>query len=276
MRSLTGAKNPDGEADPIIVHPDVRRLLLTQKALIEGYRAFVYWLGVQIDLVARADADTAKEADELMALLTPIAKAFVTETAIECANHALQTFGGHGYIKEHGIEQVVRDVRISAVWEGTTGIQALDLIGRKVLGSGGELLKKFTKIVHKACEAHKADEGLAAFAEALAAANREWGELTVLVGGKAMENPDEVGAASVDYLMYGGYLVLGYFWLRMAAVARDRLAAGEGDADFYRAKLTTARFYFERLLPRTAVHAAGVRAGADNLMALDAAHFHFD
>ncbi len=275
MRSLTGPKNPDGEADPLIVHPDVRRMLLVQKAFTEGYRAFLYWMNQQGDIVKKGDAAAAKEADDLMALLTPIAKAFVTETGFECTNLALQCFGGHGYIKEWGVEQLVRDSRISMVYEGTTGIQALDLIGRKVLGSGGELLKKFTKQVHKACEAAKADPVLAPFAEALAAKNREWGELTMHLGGKAMENPDEVGAGSVDYLMFGGYVVLGHVWLWMARVAQQKLAAGEGDADFYRAKLATARFYFERLLPRTLVHAAGVRAGAAGVMDLPAGHFAF-
>lgn len=275
MRSLTGPKNPGGAADPIIVHPDVRRMLLTQKAFTEGYRAFLYWLMKKADVVAKGDEVAAKEADDLMALLTPIAKGFVTETGFECTNLSLQCFGGHGYIKEWGVEQLVRDCRISMVYEGTTGIQALDLIGRKVLGSGGELLKNFTKLVHKLCEATKSEDSLSAMANALAEKNKEWGALTMDVGGKAMENPDEVGAASVDYLMYSGYVVLGYFWLLMAQKAHAQLAANAGEAGFYKAKLATARFYFERLLPRTLMHAAAVRSGSANLMALDAEHFAF-
>ncbi|HEY9036971.1 MAG TPA: acyl-CoA dehydrogenase C-terminal domain-containing protein [Pseudomonadales bacterium] len=275
MRSLTGAKNPAGAADPIIVHPDVRRMLMTQKAFTEGYRAFLYWLIQKADVVAKGDEAAAKEADDLMAFLTPIAKGFVTETGFECTNLALQCFGGHGYIKEHGVEQLVRDCRISTVYEGTTGIQALDLIGRKVLGSGGELLKKFTKLVHKLCEASKNDAQLSGLATVLAEKNKEWGALTMDVGGKAMENADEVGAASVDYLMYSGYVVLGYFWLLMAHKASEQLASGNGDADFYKAKLATAQFYFDRLLPRTLMHAAAMRSGSANLMALDADHFAF-
>jgi len=227
------------------------------------------------DIVEKGDKTAAKEADDLMAFLTPIAKGFVTETGFECTNLSLQCFGGHGYIKEWGVEQLVRDCRISMVYEGTTGIQALDLIGRKVLGSGGELLKKFTKLVHKLCESTKDDETLSALANALAEKNKEWGALTMDVGGKAMENADEVGAASVDYLMYSGYVVLGYFWLLMAQKAQAQLAAGAGDASFYKAKLATAQFYFDRLLPRTLTHAAAMRSGSANLMALDDGQFAF-
>lgn len=267
MRSLTGPKNPDGPADPIIVHPDVRRMLLTQKAFAEGTRAFLYFLALQIDKDIYGNAQEQEEADVFLALLTPIAKAFTTETGLESANLALQCFGGHGYIKEHGVEQIVRDVRISTVYEGTTGIQALDLLGRKIMGSGGKTLQAFTKVVHKYCEANKANADIAEQVEVLARLNKEWGELTQLLGERAMKNADEVGAASVDYLMYSGYIVLAWFWAQMAEVAAKKLAAGEGDAAFYRAKIQTAQFYYARILaPRAAGHAAGIRAGAATLM----------
>lgn len=274
MRSLTGPKNPDGPADPIIVHPDVRRMLMAQKALQEGFRAFLYETAFVSDRVLHAcDEEDKKEAEDRLALITPIAKAFCTELGFESTNLGLQVFGGHGYISEHGMEQVVRDTRISMVYEGTTGIQALDLIGRKVLGSGGELLRKFTKEVHKFCEATKETESLAAKVEKLSALNKQWGELTMHVGGKAMEDAEEVGAASVDYLMFSGYVVLAYTWLKVAKVAQAKLDAGTDDAAFYQAKLHTADFYFQRILPRAAAHAEMAMAGAGSMMALAAEDF---
>ena len=275
MRSLTGPKNPDGPADPIIVHPDVRRMLLTQKAFAEGGRMLIMLCAQQVDRLQKGSEEDKKDADELLAFLTPIAKAFLTETGFESANLGMQCFGGHGYIAEWGMEQNVRDARISTIYEGTTGVQALDLLGRKVLMSQGELLRKFTKMVHKFCQAEIDNEALAPYVTKLQELNKEWGELTMHVGVKAMENPDEVGAASVDYLMYSGYAVEAFLWARAAKIANDKLAAGEGEADFYRAKLATARFYFERILPRTATHAVTMQSGADNLMELDAEHFAF-
>ncbi len=276
MRSLSGVKNPDGPADPIIVHPDVRRMLLTQKAFAEGGRMLAYFAAKQVDLAESAESEEErKAADDLLSFLTPIAKAFMTETGYESANLALQCFGGHGFISEWGAEQNVRDCRIALLYEGTTGIQALDLLGRKVLGSGGELLKGFTKIVHKFCQAQAGNEAMKEFIEPLAALNREWGELTMHVGGKAMENPDEVGAASVDYLMYSGYVTYAYFWALAAAKAQEILAAGTSEDAFYNAKLSTARFYFQRLLPRTQTCVATIKSGAGNLMELDADNFAF-
>ncbi|HKK22961.1 MAG TPA: acyl-CoA dehydrogenase C-terminal domain-containing protein [Pseudohaliea sp.] len=272
MRSLTGPKNPDGPADPIIVHPDVRRMLLTQKAIAEGSRAMLYYLAMLGDVVDRGDAGRAKEADDLMALLTPIAKAFVTEAGYEAANHGVQIYGGHGFIREWGMEQIVRDARIAMLYEGTTGIQALDLLGRKVLGSGGKLLTAFTDHVSAFIAAHD-DEAVVEFMEPLGRYKDEWLTLSLAVGEKAMSNADEAGAAAVDYLMYAGYVTLGYFWARMAVVAQAKLAAGEGDKDFYEAKLHTARFYFQRLLPRADAHRAALESGADNLMAMPEALF---
>lgn len=273
MRSLTGPKNPEGPADPIIVHPDVRRMLMTQKALHEGFRAFLYEISFVSDRVLHAHCeDDKKIAEDRLALLTPIAKAFCTELGFEGANLGLQVFGGHGYISEHGMEQIVRDTRISTVYEGTTGIQALDLIGRKVLGSGGELLRLYTKEIHKFCEAEKANPALSAHADKLSALNKQWGELTMHVGGKAVENAEEVGAASVDYLMFSGYVALAYTWAKIAKVASEKLADSD-DKAFYQAKLHTADFYFQRILPRAGAHAEMAMAGGDSMMALSADEF---
>lgn len=275
MRALSGPKNPEGAADPIIVHPAVRNMLLTQKAFAEGGRALIYYCAQLVDKVKLADDDEKKQADALLAFLTPIAKAFLTETGFESANHGLQVYGGHGFISEWGMEQNVRDARISMLYEGTTQIQALDLLGRKVLMSQGESLKGFTKIVHKFCQTQSDNAELSGLIDALSKLNKEWGELTMQVGMKAMQDREEVGAAAVDYLMYSGYVTLAYFWARMAVQAQEALAAGSSEEAFYKTKLTTARFYFERILPRTLAHAQVMKAGASSLMELDAEHFSF-
>ncbi len=274
MRALTGAKAPDKPADPIIVHPDVRRMLLTMKAFNEGNRALTYFTAQMLDVAHLSpDADARQEAEDLLAFLTPICKAFMTDTGLEVTNHGMQVFGGHGFIREWGMEQLVRDCRIAPIYEGTNGIQALDLLGRKVLGSQGKLLRNFTKIVHKFCAANAGHPQLGEFVAQLDGLNQQWGELTMKVGMAAMKNPDEVGAASVDYLMYSGYIVLGYLWLRMALVARTQLESGEGDGDFCQGKLATCEFYFKRLLPRTAAHRSAIEAGSDCLMKLPAQLF---
>ncbi len=275
MRSLSGPKNPDAEADPIIVHPNVRRMLLTQKAFAEGGRAFIYWLGTLLD-IAHADMGEQSEAcEDLLSLLTPIAKAFLTETGLEAANYGVQIFGGHGYIKEWGMEQIVRDGRIATIYEGTTGIQSIDLLGRKVLGSGGELLKNYTKIVHLFCKEHAGNEAMQEFIEPLQAMNKEIGELTMQIGAAAMENPEEAGAASVDYLMYSGYFVLAHMWAKMALLAHSKLEEGTSEESFYAAKIKTARFYYQRLLPRTAMHKQAMLSGAENLMSMAEENFKF-
>ncbi|MBR9866785.1 MAG: acyl-CoA dehydrogenase [Oceanospirillales bacterium] len=274
MRALNGPACPDKPADPIIVHPDVRRMLLTQKAFAEGGRALIYYCAQLVDRVnLTTDSDERQQADTQLAFLTPIAKAFLTETGFESANLGLQIFGGHGYISEWGMEQNVRDSRISMLYEGTTGIQALDLLGRKVLMTQGESLKSFTKVVHKFCESQADNRPLQEFINPLARINREWGDLTTRIGMKAMMNREEVGAASVDYLMYSGYVTMAYLWARMAATAQQKLDAGEGDRRFYQAKLKTARFYFERILPRTKTLEATIDSGADNLLAMDEDEF---
>ncbi len=274
MRSLTGPKNPEGPADPIIVHADVRRMLLTQKAFAEGSRAFLYYLAQLGDVMQAGSEEDAKKADDLMAFLTPIAKAFVTETGFESANLGMQVYGGHGFIREWGMEQIVRDARIAMLYEGTTGIQAMDLIGRKVLGSGGKLLMGFTEIVSEFCAENTSEED-AEFVTRLKDLIDEWLELSMTIGTAAMENPDAAGAAAVDYLMYSGYVTLGYFWARMAVLAREKIAQGDGDVSFYEAKLMTARFYFDRIMPRTRAHKKSMLTGPENLMDMPEAMFDF-
>ena len=276
MRSLTGPKAPEKAADPIIVHPDVRKMLLTQKAFAEGGRALVLLTAKNADIVHKGETEEArKEADDMLGFLTPIAKAFLTETGFEAANHGVQVFGGHGFIAEWGMEQIVRDTRISMLYEGTTGIQALDLLGRKVLMTQGAALKQFTKLVHNFCKENAEDADMKEFVEPLAKLNKEWGDLTMKIGMSSMQNRDEVGSASVDYLMYSGYVTLAYLWAQMAKVAKTNLASGTTEEDFYGAKVKTARFYFQRILPRTATHAISMVAGADSLMSLDEEHFAF-
>ncbi|PAU77938.1 acyl-CoA dehydrogenase C-terminal domain-containing protein [Halomonas salipaludis] len=272
MRALSGPKAPEKAADPIIVHPDVRRMLLTQKAFAEGGRMLVLYTAQMVDVVEHGqDAAERERAETLLGLLTPIVKAFLTEVGFEATNEGVQVFGGHGFIQEWGMEQLVRDARITRLYEGTTGIQALDLLGRKVLMSQGETLKVFTKEIHKFCQAEADNPVLAEFIKPLAKLNAEWGELTMGVGMKAMQDREEVGAASVDYLMYSGYVTLAYLFAR---AAKHASAALEGDEHaFYQAKLDTARFYYQRLLPRTRAHAAMVQAGAGSLMAISADDF---
>ena len=276
MRSLSGVKNPEKEADPIIVHPAVRNMLLTQKAFAEGGRALVYFLSFYADQVeALEDADQKKAADDMLSLLTPIAKAFLTETGSESAKHGVQVYGGHGFIAEWGMEQIVRDTRIACLYEGTTEIQALDLLGRKVLQTQGAMLRNFTKIIHKFCEENKDNPAMAEFTAPLAALNKEWGDLTMRIGMKAMQNPDEVGAAAVDYMYFSGYVTLAYLWARMAKVAQDTLTGDTTETAFYDTKIKTAQFYFKKLLPRTRTHVDTIDAGLDSLMAVSAENFAF-
>jgi alkylation response protein AidB-like acyl-CoA dehydrogenase len=274
MRALSCPQAPEKPADPIIVHPDVRRMLLTQKAFAEGGRMLVLYTAQMLDIVEHGqDAVEREQAEVLLGLLTPIVKAFLTEVGFEATNEGVQVFGGHGFIQEWGMEQLVRDARITRLYEGTTGIQALDLLGRKVLMSQGETLKVFTKEIHKFCQAEADNDELAEFTGPLAKLNAEWGELTMGIGMKAMSDREEVGAASVDYLMYSGYVTLAYLFARAAKQAKAALAAGSDDAAFYEAKIKTARFYFARLLPRTRAHAVMVQAGAEPLMALSSEDF---
>ena len=276
MRSLSGPKNPDGPADPVIVHPDVRRMILTAKAFAEGGRAMIYYLAMQGDIVRQSKDDKeVEQADALMALLTPIAKAFLTEVGVESAIHGIQVCGGSGFIREWGAEQNLRDAKISTIYEGTTVIQALDLLGRKILLSQGRALSIFTKLIHKFCEANGDNEELKPFVERLASLNKEWGAVTQAIGLKAMQNPEEVGGASVDYLMYSGYICLAFFWTLMAKTAQEKLAAGTTEEAFYKTKIATADFYFKRILPRTMAHKGAIEGGLECLMAIDQDKFLF-
>jgi acyl-CoA dehydrogenase len=274
-RALTGAKAPDKAADPIIVHPDVRRMLLTQKAWAEGSRCFAYWLALQVD-VAHSHPDEAqrKAANDLLALLTPIVKAFITDNAFTATNMALQVYGGHGYIREWGMEQYVRDARINMIYEGTNTIQSLDLLGRKVLGDSGTRLRAFGEMIKTFVEEEGTNEAMADFINPLADLGEKVTKLTMEIGMKAFQSPDEAGAAAVDYLRIVGHLVYSYFWARMARVALTRIEAdGDKVEPFYTSKLATARFYFDKLQPETASLIRSARSGAGSLMALPAELF---
>ena len=276
MRALTGKKFPDKVADPIIVHPDVRKMLMTQKAIAEGGRAMVYYTAKIADEIEMAKTDEArKDADDRLGFITPILKAFLTELGCESANHGMQVFGGHGYIKEWGMEQIVRDVRISTLYEGTTGIQALDLLGRKILLTRGKSLNKFSKEILTFCKdksmisrnPHKRQ--MNKFVWALGKNVANWQQYTMRLALKAKKDRDFVGSASVDYLMYSGYVMMGYFWAQMAQTAYEKLAGEVENRDFYRAKIKTAEFYFERLLPRTKSLAKTMMTDPKTLMQLD-------
>ncbi len=276
MRSLSGPKNPAGPADPIIVHPDVRRMLLTQKAFAEGGRALIYFAATQGDILTRSlDPDARKLANDVLGFLTPIIKAFLTEVGFESANLGLQCFGGHGYVSEWGVEQNVRDARIAMLYEGTTGIQALDLLGRKVLGTRGKALDPVTSFILDFCKRSRSRKELRPYLKTLVRLTRKWRGLTRKIGFAAMRNRDAVGAASVDYIMFSGYLLLGVAWAASARAAYWRLEQGTSEEAFYRAKIQTAKFYFDKILPRTSSLLETMSTGPDALMNLDEAHFMF-
>ena len=271
MRSLSGVKAREKEADPIIVHPDVRRMLLTAKAYAEGGRALQIFCTLLLDKEHHhPDERVRKDSGELVALLTPIVKAFITDNGHVATNACLQVFGGHGYIREWGMEQFARDNRINMIYEGTNAIQALDLLGRKILGNNGATLKKFGKLVGRLVEEEGVNESMAEFINPIAALGDQLVKFTTEIGFKGSQNADEVGAAAVDYLRVAGHFVFGYLFARMAQVALREIEAGSTDA-FYVAKLQTARFYFARLFPETATLMRTARAGTRSLMDTDEA-----
>jgi hypothetical protein len=274
-RSLTGAKNPDGPADPIIHHPAVRASLMKQKALNEGMRALALWIGTAIDVEERHPDPEVRAANaDLVALMTPVIKAFLTDMGFDNTNAALQTYGGHGYVREYGMEQFVRDARIGQIYEGTNAVQAMDLIGRKLPEGMGRLLRRFFHPVNELLEGTKADATLGEFAEPLGKAFGRLQQVTQAVATKMMGNPEEAGAAAEDFLAMMGYVSVGYMWLRMAQVSAGKLAAGAGDAKaFHEGKLATARFYMQKVLPQVHTHAARIMAGAAPVMALSAEAF---
>ena len=270
MRSLSGAKAKDKPADPIIVHPDVRRMLLTAKAYAEGGRALMSYCSMLLEKEHyHPDEKTRKDAGEMLAMLTPIVKAFITDNGWIATSGCMQVFGGHGYIKEWGMEQFVRDARINMIYEGTNTIQSLDLLGRKILGNNGATLRKFGKLIGRLVEEEGVNEKMSEFITPIAVLGEQMTKFTTEIGFKGFQNPDEVGAAAVDYLRVAGHLVFGYFWARMAQVALREIAAGNTDS-FYVAKLQTARFYFAKLFPETATLMRTARSGAKVLMDTDA------
>lgn len=271
MRSLTGPKEASKPADPIIVHPDVRRMLLTAKAYAEGGRAFSSYVALQIDKeLNHPDEAIRAEAVDEVALLTPIIKAFLTDNGWISTSEAMQVYGGHGFISEWGMEQYVRDSRINMIYEGTNTIQSLDLLGRKILMDNGAKLRKFGEKIRAFIEENGTDEAMSEFITPLADLAEKVQKLTMEIGMKAFQNPDEVGAAAVPYLRVVGHLIYAYFFAQMAKIA---LAKQDGGDTFYKSKLGTARFYFGRLLPETAMLIRQARSGSANLMALNAELF---
>lgn len=274
-RALAGPTNPEKQADPIIVHPDVRRKLLTARAYAEGGRAFAYWVALMADTqISHPDEDQRRFGADMMALMTPIVKAFLTDNGFLCASECLQVFGGHGYIRQNGMEQFVRDARINMIYEGTNAIQSLDLLGRKILLDNGAKLRAFGKMVTEFIEENGTNPDMDEFVTPLADIGNKVQKLTMELGMKAMANRDEVGAAAVPYLRVVGHLVFSYFWARMAKVAIARVKSDGASVDpFYKHKLLTARFYFQRLLPETATLIRTARAGSTTLMEMPAEAF---
>ena len=275
FRSLDGAKFPEKPADPIIVHPAVRDMILTTKAFAEGGRALIGYMSQFADTVAKGEGDARKYADQMLSLLTPIGKAFLTETGLESARHGVQALGGSGFCVEYGMEQNVRDTTIACIYEGTTQIQALDLIGRKVLGSQGKLLANFTTVIQQFCDDNKDNDEMGQFIRPLVKHIKEWGELTTRIGMQATENPEAVGGAAVDYMYFSGYVTLAYLWARMALIAQTEIANGSSEQAFYDAKVKTAQFYFAKLLPRTSTHVQRIATGVEPFMSMDVEQFSF-
>ena len=283
MRALSGKKDPEKPADAIIHHADVRRMLLTQKAIAEGGRAMIYHAAQIADKMADAlsQGDQAKfdEYDDKLGFYTPILKGFLTELGLEAANHGIQVFGGHGYIKEWGMEQIARDARIATLYEGTTGVQALDLIGRKVLlSSKGKVVRDYTAEILRFCGRHARNKYMRRFAWDLTKICAQWNALTVRIMLAARKDRDIVSSASVDFLMFSGYAMMAYYWAPHAAVASEKLESGTGaeTPEFYKAKIKLADFYFERILPRTQGHAEAMVNPSKTMISLAPEHFSFD
>ncbi|MHA3099011.1 acyl-CoA dehydrogenase C-terminal domain-containing protein [Acinetobacter brisouii] len=283
MRALSGKKDPDKPADAIIHHADVRRMLLTQKAIAEGGRAMIYYAAQLADkmndALKRGDQAEFEAYDDKLGFYTPILKGFLTELGFEAANHGMQVFGGHGYIKEWGMEQIVRDARISTLYEGTTGVQALDLIGRKVLlSSKGKIIRDYTAEILKFCGRHARNKYLRRFIWDLTKLCAQWNAITVRIFLAARKDRDVVSAASVDFLMFSGYVMMAYFWAQQAAIASEKIEAGDGaeTIEFYKAKIKLADFYFDRILPRSQGHAESAVTPSKSLIGLPVEHFSFD
>ncbi len=271
-RSLTGAKFPDQPADPIIVHPDVRRMLLNSRAQSEGARALLGWVALLVDREERhPDAAEREAAEDLVALLTPVVKAFFTDMGTEACNNCLQVFGGHGYIAEWGMEQLVRDVRISQIYEGANGIHAMDLVARKLPMHQGRLVRRYLELLNAFTKEHAKDDRLKEFVAPLSDAVNRLAKATEWIAKSAQKNPDEIGSAAYDYLRLMALTAIGHMWAMSAVIAVDK---ADGDnSGFYQAKLATARYYMKRVMPQTAALLTSLSAGSDTLMALDAEAF---
>ncbi|GEO83518.1 MULTISPECIES: acyl-CoA dehydrogenase C-terminal domain-containing protein [Alphaproteobacteria] len=273
-RSLSGVKAPDKKADPIIVHPDIRRALLTIKSFTEAGRAFTLWTALKSDIAHRSgDATEKQTADDLLGLATPILKGVLTDKGFDHAVMAQQVFGGHGYIEEHGMSQYVRDARIAMIYEGANGIQALDLVGRKLGMNGGRAVMAMFKEIGDFCEENRGDENLAFFTKSLKKGLNDLQASTMWFMQNAMAKPDNAGAGSTDYMHLFGLVVLGYMWAKMAKAANENLAAGTGDADYFKNKLLTGRFFMEKIMPETALRKVRIESGADSLMEMAAEAF---
>ncbi|MGB1076814.1 MAG: acyl-CoA dehydrogenase C-terminal domain-containing protein, partial [Bdellovibrionales bacterium] len=274
MRSLDGTKFPDKPADPIIVHPDIRRMLLTSKAVTEGCRMLSYWIGMNLDIAERSeDHEEAEAAEDLVALMTPIVKAYQTDMGFEIANLAIQVHGGAGYIAEYGVEQYARDARITMIYEGTNGIQALDLVGRKMGQNMGRSLRRFFHPVSEYIETHQANPALSEFVFPLAKAFAKLQQSTATIAQKGLANPLEAGAASVDYLRQFSLVALAYMWIQMVEKSLEKIESGEGNKAFYEQKIKTARFFFTRMLPEADARFKMIMAGAEPLMETPAEAF---
>ncbi|KIT18148.1 acyl-CoA dehydrogenase C-terminal domain-containing protein [Jannaschia aquimarina] len=269
-RDVTGAKNPDGPADPLIVHPDIRRNLMDQKAFVEGARAFVFWGATMIDRAMRAED---KDADGLISLLTPVIKGFLTDKGYEMATNAQQVYGGHGYIEEWGMSQYVRDARIAMIYEGANGVQALDLVGRKLAQDGGKHVMAFFEMIKSFCTEHKDDEDMAGFVGPLKEASKDLQAAGMYFMQEGMKNPNAALSGSYDFMHMMGHVCLGLMWARMAKTAQDALKQDGADRDFLEAKIATARYYMARQLPATKMHLGRIQTGPETVMALESTAF---
>ena len=269
-RAVTGTENPKGPADPLIVHPDIRRNLMDQKSFLEGARMLAFWGAHQIDRAHAGNAD----AEGLISLLTPVIKGFLTDKGFDTAVNAQQVFGGHGYIEEHGMSQFVRDARITMIYEGANGVQALDLVGRKLAADGGKPVMAFFEMVKSFIKENEGNAALKAdFLDPLKAASKDLQASAMFFMQNGMKNPNHALAGSYDFMHLFGHVVLGFMWAQMAVAAQKSLDAGTGDAAFLNTKLATGRYYMKRQLPATAAHLARIESGADTVMALDADQF---
>jgi hypothetical protein len=270
-RALTGAKEPDQPADRLLVHPDVRRMLLTMRAFSEGARALAYWIGMQLDISEKhPEPERRQAADDLVALMTPIIKAHFTDQGFANAHLGIQCMGGHGYIAEWGMEQLLRDARITLLYEGANGVQALDLVGRKLPSHFGRLLRTFFHPVMAFIEEHQADQDLQPFVLPLAKAFSRLQQVTLHIAQQGLKDPDEAAAASVDYLRLFALVALAFMWVKMVQVAKVKLKDGaNGDASFYEAKIKTAHFFMTKILPENSALFAQIMAGSEPLMAFE-------